>query len=283
METPSLLSKKKLSDDEIRSILESVLFMSETSQSVSSMKSIFQQTDVTTAKIKKCLEQIKEDYEKKDRGIFLAEVAGGYQLRTKKENVEFLKGGLKPKKVYLSRSALEILAVLAYKQPCTRSQIDEIRGVHSGNTLRTLIDKGLAQFAGKSDEVGKPVVYKTTKKFLEVFSLSSLKDLPPLSEIDQLIPDNEISSDSSLEDISESLEGSAEAFEEVKEKELEEIAGELSQISTSTAFFEEEKDREKKQKEEKKAAGIREALEKNEDVSDFDKRWLERFESKRKD
>jgi segregation and condensation protein B len=114
------------------------------------------------------------------------EVAGGYQLRTKPENSPWIFKMNKARPVRLSRASLETLAIVAYRQPITRPEIDEIRGVDSGPVLRTLLERSLVRILGKREEAGSPLIYGTTKDFLSFFGLRNLSDLPSLREYTEL-------------------------------------------------------------------------------------------------
>ncbi|HEX9103764.1 MAG TPA: SMC-Scp complex subunit ScpB, partial [Polyangia bacterium] len=116
----------------------------------------------------------------------LHQVAGGYQFRTNPENAQWVQKLLASKPVRLTRAQIETLAICAYRQPVTRPEIDEIRGVDSGGTLKTLLDRSLIRIVGKKEEPGRPILYGTTKEFLEFFNLRDLKDLPTLREFHEL-------------------------------------------------------------------------------------------------
>jgi segregation and condensation protein B len=122
----------------------------------------------------------------RERGVQLHEVAGGYQFRTHPANAFWVQKLLQQKPVRLSRALLETLAICSYRQPITRPEIDEIRGVDSGGTLKTLMDRALVRILGKREEPGRPLLYGTTKEFLEFFNLRDLKDLPTLREYHEL-------------------------------------------------------------------------------------------------
>ena len=173
--------------------------------------------------------------------------------------------------------------MVAYKQPCPKSSIDEIRGVDSSHLIRALMDRNLLAFAGKSELPGKPMLYKTTSKFLEVFGLRSIKELPSLSEIEALLPNGIGDEEEEKETLSELAGKLSEKFEgsySAGEDELGKINEQLSSISTETEFFEQEKQREKERKEAEKAENIREALMVGEEVSTRDQNWLTRYEEK---
>jgi segregation and condensation protein B len=116
----------------------------------------------------------------------LCEVAGGWQFRTNPDNAEWVRKMLASKPVRLSRAALETLAVIAYRQPVTRAEIEDVRGVDSGGVLKLLLDRRLIKIIGKKEEIGRPSLYGTTKDFLEFFGLKDLTNLPTLREFHEL-------------------------------------------------------------------------------------------------
>lgn len=136
--------------------------------------------------LKNLIGELQEEYAQSERGIWLVMVAGGYQLRTKPELKEVMARLYEKKPPRLSSAMLETLAIVAYKQPATRPEIDRIRGVDSTGAIKTLLERELIEMRGRSDSVGNPVLYATTQKFLEWFQIDNLKNLPPLSEIDAL-------------------------------------------------------------------------------------------------
>ena len=139
------------------------------------------------SEILQALEELAGEYrEQAQRGIVLAEVAGGWQFRTKPENAAILQQFYQPKPTKISRPSLETLAIVAYRQPITRVEIDLIRGVDSGGVLKTLLEKNLVRIVGKKDEPGKPMLYGTTQDFLELFQLKGLQELPTLKEFREL-------------------------------------------------------------------------------------------------
>lgn len=270
-------------DEQIESIIESILFASDRPVSFASIQQVFKGTTVKKEKIKKAIEAIAVEYAGGRRGISLEEVTGGYQIRTKVDNMNFLKRTVKSRPFKLSGPALETLAIVAYKQPVVKIEIDQIRGVESGHLLRALMEKGLVSFEGKAESLpGKPMQYGTTRRFLEIFGLRNLKELPTLSQIDELLPEGigeEETEKQTLAMVSDSL------AEEVKtvsysqgEEELGLIEEQLTSISTSSDFFEQEKQRQKLKRDEEKAQNIREALAVGEEVSKKDQNWLIRYE-----
>jgi segregation and condensation protein B len=116
----------------------------------------------------------------------LHEVAGGFQFRTNPMNAHWVQQLVAGKPVKLTRAQLEVLAIVAYRQPITRPEVDEVRGVDSGGTRKVLLDRGLLRVLGKKEEPGRPMLYGTSKEFLEFFNLKDLKDLPTLREFYEL-------------------------------------------------------------------------------------------------
>ena len=147
--------------------------------------------DVSLKEIKAAIESLEVDYAENPRGFFLQEVAGGYQLRTLPEYADYLRKLGRSRPFRFSRPALETLAIIAYRQPVTRSEIEYLRGVDSGSVVKTLMEKQLVRILGKKDVAGKPMIYGTTSEFLELFGLPDLSSLPTLNEFSELAPDEE--------------------------------------------------------------------------------------------
>ena len=176
-----------ISKEKLFSIMESLFFMSAEPRSFSELENIFKE-EISAEELKTLLEEFKRSYEQKIRGLCLEKTKKGWLFKTKAENKKHLLKA-KPQNIFrLSRPSLETLSIIAFEQPCTKMQIEEIRGVESAHLLRTLMEKGLICLSGKSDLPGKPSTYKTTPKFLEVFGFESLKNLPSLQEIEELLP-----------------------------------------------------------------------------------------------
>lgn len=170
-----------MNDFDIKPILESLLFVSESPVRLETLVEILPESNKET--ILEGIHRIKTEYEDSSKGLELVEIAGGYQFRTKPKWAEWINRLKKTKAVKLSQSALETLAIIAYRQPVIRPAIEEIRGVDSGWILRTLLEKGLIKIMGRRDLPGRPIIYGTTKSFLELFGLNTLSDLPPPKEI----------------------------------------------------------------------------------------------------
>ena len=277
---------EQLEIDQIDSIVESLLFASDKPVSLGSMRAIFKGTNVKTTELKSSLERIRFSLESPLRGVELVESGGGYQIRTKIQNQKFLLRNLKAKPFRLSGPALEVLSIVAYKQPVVKSEIDSIRGVESGHLLRALMEKSLVHFGERSDLPGKPMQYITSKKFLEVFGLRNLNELPSLSHIEDLMPEGIGGFEekkSKLSDVTDELSQQSDTVFSVAEDELNEIVTEIQDIQTSTEFFEREKQEQKKRKMSEKAQSIREAILVGEPVSEKDKNWLIRYDEAQMD
>lgn len=170
---------------ELKAILEAVLFVSSEPVPVARLMTIL--GTVSKAEVVQALGILTHDLDQAGRGIQLVQVAGGYRLVTKQEYGPWLKRMDKAKAAQkLSRSALESLAIIAYKQPLVRSEIEEIRGVETSGVLRTLCERKLVRIVGRKDVPGRPIMYGTTKFFLEHFGLQDLSQLPPLREFKEL-------------------------------------------------------------------------------------------------
>ena len=170
---------------ELKAILEAVLFVSPEPVPVARLMSIV--GTVSKSEVVQALGILTHDLDQDGRGIQLVQVAGGYRLVTKQEYGPWLKRMDKAKAAQkLSRSALESLAIIAYKQPLVRSEIEEIRGVETSGVLRTLCERRLVRIVGRKDVPGRPIMYGTTKFFLEHFGLQDLSQLPPLREFKEL-------------------------------------------------------------------------------------------------
>ncbi len=166
----------------MESIVESLLFASDKPLGLQQLGQLLGENDLV--KVRAAVASVEEHYQ--TRGIQLHGVAGGWQFRTNADNASWVQRLLAQKPVRLTRAQLETLAIVAYRQPITRPEIDDIRGVDSGGTLKTLMDRALLRILGKKEEPGRPMLYGTTREFLEFFNLGDLKDLPTLREFHEL-------------------------------------------------------------------------------------------------
>lgn len=166
--------------DEIQGAIEAVLLAADSPLTRDDFAQAFDDCDPKL--VDQALERIQLEFSGPARGIHLQRIADGWQLRTNPDYDQQLETLVESKPVNLSRAALETLAIIAYQQPVTRAEIDDIRGVDSSGVIRTLQDWELVRVVGRLDDLGRPHVYGTTDRFLEVFGLDDLTDLPTLSE-----------------------------------------------------------------------------------------------------
>jgi segregation and condensation protein B len=138
--------------------------------------------------VRQKLAELQGAYE--GRGLVLDEIAGGYQFRTSARYAPFVRNLVQQKPVKLTRAQLEVLAIIAYRQPVTRPEIEDVRGVDSGSALKVLLERSVIKIIGKRDDAGRPMLYGTSTEFLELFGLKSLKDLPTLKEFAELTPES---------------------------------------------------------------------------------------------
>ena len=179
---------KRLGVDRVRTIVESLLFLAERPLTVEELR---QASGVEAERLEKALDQLSGHYREGPCGLVLHEVAGGWQLRSSPDNSAFARRFLKVKPQRLTRAALETLAIIAYRQPVTRPEVEEIRAVDSGAVVRALLDRKLIKILGKKEEPGRPILYGTSREFLEFFALKSLSALPTLREFQELSEENQ--------------------------------------------------------------------------------------------
>jgi segregation and condensation protein B len=175
-----------LSGKSLKGVVESLIFVHDQPLSLDRLALILEEHE--RADIRLALEELVAEYSSGERGIILAQVAGGYQLRSRPEHADYIRRLTKSKGVKFSQSALETLAIIAYRQPVTRAEVEYLRGVDSGGVLKTLLEKKLLRILGKKDVPGKPLIYGTSREFLELFGLKDLASLPTLKEIQELAP-----------------------------------------------------------------------------------------------
>jgi segregation and condensation protein B len=192
-----------MNTSEIKAIVESVLFVAGAPVSLRRLAEII---GVAQAEVKPAMGQLMAEYATPERGVRLAEVAGGYQFRTAAENTEYIRKFVQEKPSKLSRASLETLAIIAYRQPLTKAEIEAVRGVDVDGVLNSLLTKKLVRVMGRKDVPGRPWVYGTTPQFLELFGLNDLGSLPPLPEIHEPTqnPFSEDLTDGTIAEIAES-------------------------------------------------------------------------------
>jgi segregation and condensation protein B len=168
-------------EERLKAILESLLFAAAEPVALSQIAAVLE--NVARDDIKKALAEMAVAYAAGGRGIVLEQVANGYQLRTPKEHALYVRKLLAAKPPRLSRPLLETVAIVAYRQPITRPEIEQLRGVDCGGVIETLIERRLIQIAGRKEAPGRPIMYTTTREFLELFGLKDLNGLPDLEEL----------------------------------------------------------------------------------------------------
>lgn len=174
-QTPSIFG----TDSNLAGKIEAFLLTSDEPLDVEAIKNALPQID--TPAIREAVEALQDQYNRPERGIHIESVAGGYQFRTNPAFRDDIVSLYEAKPVELSTAAREALAIIAYQQPITRAEVEEVRGVHSSGVIRKLIEYQLVEKRGKLDDIGQPHLYGTTDRFLELYGLDDLEQLPALS------------------------------------------------------------------------------------------------------
>ncbi|WNG58097.1 SMC-Scp complex subunit ScpB [Archangium gephyra] len=183
-----VVKSRNLSPERIRTVVESVLFVAEKPLD---LDQLFEATGIDREKIQEALNLISGVHRDGISGIVLYEVSGGWQFRTDPHSGEYVRRYLRVKPQRLTRAAVETLAIIAYRQPVTRPEIEDIRGVDCGAVIKALLDRKLIKILGKKEEVGRPMLYGTTREFLEFFALKDLSALPTLREFHELTQEHQ--------------------------------------------------------------------------------------------
>ena len=221
-----------LDEDSLCGAIETIIYMSEKPISLQKIKNLIDE-DLPLRLIHKSINKLQEDYELPTKGIRIIEVAEGYQFRTKPIFSKYIQNLYKVNSLMLTPTALEVLAIIAYKQPVSRTEVEKIRGVDSSHIVRGLMDKRLVRVSGRSTELGKPITYSTTQEFLEVFNLPDISSLPPESELEAMTSVNEVGT---FEDFKNLVSTSAESFNEEDLKEIEDLSNQIKSIHADTVF-----------------------------------------------
>jgi segregation and condensation protein B len=170
--------------EEVKSIVESLLFVADGPQALQRFAEVLDGVDKET--IQAVLTELQAEWETQRRGVQLVEVAGGYQLRTAKVNADWVKKFLGGRPARMGRATLETLAIIAYRQPITKAEIEAIRGVDVDGVIATLLERNLIRAVARKDVPGRPFLYGTTPEFLQLFNLKDLTHLPTLKEMDEI-------------------------------------------------------------------------------------------------
>ena len=175
-----------LTTPDLKVLVESLIFAADVPLKTERLATLL---EVERAAVTATLKELLADYQDAQRGFELVEVAGGYQFRTRADLAEYVQR-LEPGRAFkLSRAGLESLAIVAYRQPITRAEVDYLRGVDSGRVVKTLLEKRFIRILGKKEVPGRPLIYGTSREFMEFFGLKDLSDLPSLKEFSELSPD----------------------------------------------------------------------------------------------
>ena len=236
-----------LQASKLKLIMEALLFSSGQPVSLDRIASVLK--DAERKQIKAAMEELVQEYQEREGALEIVEVAGGFQVRTRSEYASWVMKLRQQRVIRLSRAALETLAIVAYRQPVTRAEVESIRGVDTGAVLGNLLERRQVRILGRKEVPGRPIIYGTTKDFLELFGLKSLKDLPTLREIEAMLPaarseeestpseENE-KEDKALEAAEKALElddGEEEEYDALQDEdglEVEEDEGPIEEIST---------------------------------------------------
>lgn len=174
----------------IKTIIEGLLFVADEPLTLEKLAQAFEE-EISPERMARAVDELINEYEEMGRAFVLKPVAGGFQFRTRPEVSSYALRLKKKSPARLSRAALETLAIIAYRQPVLRVEVEKIRGVDAGGMIKLLLEKELIRMVGRKELPGRPILYGTTKKFLETFDLPSLEALPSMEEIESLTQENE--------------------------------------------------------------------------------------------
>lgn len=183
---PARAPPRSISERHLKTVVESLVFVAEKPISAHDIARVAR---ADLREVRRLLQELRDEYQ--GRGVQLDEVAGAWQFRSSVANAPFVRELLQAKPVRLSRAQVEALSIIAYRQPITRPEVDEVRGVDSGSAMKILLERGLVRHIGRREEPGRPLLYGTTSQFLEFFGLRNLRDLPLLREYTELSPESE--------------------------------------------------------------------------------------------
>lgn len=220
-EAPAPIVYRELDATQLMAAVEATFFMHHKPISVSRVRELIN-PEIPEEEYRTAISNLMASHFDDNRGIELVEVSGGYQFRTKAENKDIMRRMYQIAPMKLTNAMLEVLAIAAYNQPITRETVDKIRGVDSSHLLRVLLDKKMLRIVGKSDDIGRPMIYGTSKEFLELFGLRDLASLPSLREIEDMLPQNEVGAEISEEELlAKEMEGIVDASKPLEFNDLE--------------------------------------------------------------
>ncbi len=218
---PEPIVYRDLGPAELQAAVEATFFMHHRPISISRLRELIN-PEISEEDYRTAVSNLMASYFDDSRGVELVEVANGFQFRTKSEHKDIVRRMYQIAPMKLTNSMLEVLAICAYNQPITREVVDKIRGVDSSHLLRVLLDKKMLRIVGKSDEIGRPMIYGTTKEFLELFGLRDLGALPSLREIEDMLPKNEVGAEISEEEaLAKEMEGIVDTSKPLEFNDLE--------------------------------------------------------------
>ena len=227
------MARTGLNNDTLCGAIETIIFMSDRPIAIQKIKAQID-TELPLRVIHEALHKLQAGYEEKHHGIRLVEVAEGYQFRTKATYSKFVQNLFKINSLVLTPTALEVLAIIAYKQPVSKNDVEKIRGVDSSHIIRALMDKRLVKMAGRSEELGRPTLFATTEEFLEVFNLADISALPPEYELEEMATKNTVGTIADIKSVvfrSEGKKFSADEYEE-----LDKLSEDIQHIASDTIF-----------------------------------------------
>ncbi|MCK5072630.1 MAG: SMC-Scp complex subunit ScpB [Bacteriovoracaceae bacterium] len=222
-----------LSDDTLKGAIETIIFMSDKPISLMKVRDLIDK-EIPLRFLHEALSELQSEYEKSHHGIRLLEVAEGYQFRTKAIYSRYVQKMFKVNSLVLTPSSLEVLAIIAYKQPLSKGDIDRMRGVDSSHIVRTLIDKRLVKISGRSNELGRPTLYGTTMEFLEVFNLADISQLPGEHELEDMATKESSTKISDIRGVIANSDKKKFFYDELDE--LDELSRSIKSIVTNTRF-----------------------------------------------
>lgn len=228
------MARTGLNPDTLCGTIETLVFMSDRPISIQKIKAQID-NELPLRVVHEAIARLQAEYETKHHGIRLAEVAEGFQFRTKATYAKFVQNLFKFNALVLTPTALEVLAIIAYKQPVSRVEVDKIRGVDSSHIIRALMDKRLVKMVGRSEELGRPTLFGTTEEFLEVFNLADISQLPPEYELEEMATKNTIGTIADIKSVVFRGENRAK-FSADEMDELESLSQSINQIASDTNF-----------------------------------------------
>ncbi len=223
-----------LNPDTLCGSIETIIFMSDRPISIQKIKAQID-NELPLRVIHESLQKLQLGYEEKHHGIRLVEVAEGYQFRTKATYSKFVQNLFKINSLVLTPTALEVLAIIAYKQPVSKTEVEKIRGVDSSHIIRALMDKRLVKITGRSEELGRPSLFGTTEEFLEVFNLADISALPPEYELEEMATKNTIGTIADIKSVVFRSD-SSKKFSVDETEELDQLSESIQSIASETNF-----------------------------------------------